>query len=67
MKKVLIKSISVTIGFGFFYGLTTYLFDHVFDMLELLSTTGVFFIVITIMYAVAQRLSNSNNQEDDTN
>jgi len=67
MKKVLIKSISVTIGFGIFYGLTTYLFDHVFDMLELISTTGVFFIVITIMYAVAQRLSNSNNQEDDTN
>ena len=67
MKKVLIKSISVTIGFGIFYGLTTYLFNHVFDMLELLSTTGVFFIVITIIYAVAQRLSNSNNQEDDTN
>ena len=66
MKKVLIKSISVTIGFGIFYGLTTYLFDHVFDMLELLSTTGVFFIVITIMYAVAQHLSNSNNQEEDT-
>ncbi len=67
MKKVLIKSVSVTIGFGIFYGLTTYLFDHVFDMLELLSTTGVFFVVITIMYAVAQRLSNSNNQEDDAN
>ena len=67
MKKVLIKSVSVTIGFGIFYGLTTYLFAHVFDMLELLSTTGVFFVVITIMYAVAQRLSNSNNQEDDAN
>lgn len=67
MKKVLIKSVSVTIGFGIFYGLTTYLFDHVFDMLELLSTTGVFFVVITIMYAVAHRLSNSNNQEDDAN